>query len=31
MIKIKYKNKLKLYRTHKDPWNTNYESIDFLF
>jgi len=28
--KIKNKLKLELYRTHKDPWHTNYESVDFF-
>lgn len=27
---IKKKLKLELYRTHKDPWNTKYESVDFF-
>ena len=27
---IKNKLKLELYRTHKDPWNTKYESVDFF-
>ena len=27
--KIKNKLNLSLYRTHKDPWNTKYESVDF--